>query len=76
MPVKRKRGIARSYPVSREALERWREIRPAGIERQGPAAMLTDERLADLLGLPPWLWLLEAADALDRLEAIVLDCSE
>jgi hypothetical protein len=68
MPVKRKRGIARSYPVSPEALKRWREIRPAGIERQGPGAMIIDDELAEALGLPTLLWLAEAADALDRLE--------
>ena len=30
--------------------------------------MIIDDALADALGLPTLLWLLEAADALDRLE--------
>lgn len=30
--------------------------------------MLTDDELAEALGLPPLLWLGEAAEALDRLK--------
>ena len=69
MPVKRKRKITRTMQPSREAVERWRKIRPAGIERQGHCAMLTDECLAEALGLPTLLWLNEAADAFHALEA-------
>ena len=71
MPVKRKRRIARTVPPSREAVERWREIRPAGIERQGHCSMLTDECLAEALGIPALLWLNEASDAFHALEAAV-----
>lgn len=52
MPVKRKRGIGRSIKIGAEALARWREIRPAGIDVAGSAAMLTDDTLAEALGFP------------------------
>jgi hypothetical protein len=70
MPAKRKRTISRGFPVSPEAVKRWQEIRPAGIERRGPGAMLIDDELADALGLPTLVWLGEAAEALDRLEKL------
>ena len=68
MPIKRKRARARSVKTSPEAIARWREIRPAGIEVQGRCGMLTDSRLSDALGIPALLWLLEAREAYDQLE--------
>jgi hypothetical protein len=71
MPIKRKRVRSRSVKVSREAIARWRVIRPAGIEIQGKCGMLIDECLSDALGVPALLWLFEAKEAYDRLEANV-----
>ncbi len=69
MPIKRKRKITKTMQPSIDALERWRQIRPAGIERQGDCAILTDDCLAEALGLPILLWLREAADLFHQLEA-------
>jgi hypothetical protein len=71
MPIKRKRGRSRNVKVSQEAIARWREIRPAGIEAQGRCGMLIDERLSEMLGIPALLWLLEVREAYDQLEGNV-----
>jgi hypothetical protein len=69
MPIKRKRPLSRAVIISPEAIARWREIRPEGIELQGDCAILFDDALADALGIPTLLWLWEAADAYHALES-------
>ncbi len=76
MPIKRKRALSRSITISPEALDRWREIRPEGIDLQGDCAILFDDALANALRIPTLLWLHEAREAFDRLEAAMLDCEE
>lgn len=69
MPVKRKRLLSRHVKVSTEAIARWREIRPEGADLQGSCGIIFDQELADALGIPALIWLEEAADALQFLEA-------
>ena len=76
MPIKRKRPLSRAVIISPDAIARWREIRPEGIELQGDCAILFDYALADALGICPLIWTLEAREAFDRLEAIMLGCSD
>lgn len=69
MPTKRKRGIGRRTKISAQALARWREIRPAGICVIGPAAMLTDEALAEAVGFPVLIPLPQLLDVFTALES-------
>ena len=69
MPIKRKRGIGRNVKISTEALARWREIRPAGIDVAGSAAMLTDDALASAVGFPVLIPLLQILDIHAALES-------
>ena len=69
MPIKRKRPLSRAVIISPDAIARWREIRPEGLELQGDCGILFDDALADALGMPTLLWLWEAADAYHALES-------
>jgi len=71
MPIKRRRALSRTVTISPEAIARWREIRPDGIELQGNCGNLSDDSLADALGISTLLWLHEAADAFHALEAAI-----
>lgn len=76
MPIKRKRALSRAVIISPEAIARWREIRPEGIDLQGDCGILFDDALADALNIPTLLWLHEAREAFDRLEVAMLGCEE
>ena len=71
MPIKRKRALSRTVAISPEAIARWREIRPEGIDLQGDCAIIFDDALTDALGICPLIWTLEAREAYERLEAAV-----
>ena len=53
MPVKRKQSVARRTKISDEALMRWEQIRPRGIDKQhgDGGFVIVDEKLANALGL-------------------------
>jgi hypothetical protein len=67
--VKLRRRLSLKVTISDQAIARWREIRPSGAHVQGNCAILCDDALADALGIPTLLWLWEAAEAKDALEA-------
>jgi hypothetical protein len=71
MPVRLRRPKRREFQISEQAVARWREVRPHGIEVAADAGIIVDEKLAEALGQFWLLWTPHAPAIRAELEEIV-----